>query len=333
MNPAIHDLLTWAQKLEQGKQLAIRFYERYQHCIPHDITHYAFFGMGGSGIAGRIMKLLLDQAGITSCIIASPEVPPCITNQTLCLVSTYSGDTWETIVGLSRLINRTTPCIVMSYDGHALQLAQENNICHVILPKTLAPRYALGTMLGFLLTLFDLMGVLKGNAIVSSWIHHAEKYVPLLAIKEYFDDFLRIMSKHQLLHLWGIQRHTDAIAYRAQTQFNENTKLLAFYGEFPEVCHNLLAALTPGQQPSSCVTLIITHFLSEKLNNALETTEELFKEIGIDLYKPPILGDTYHEQLFAMILWADFASCHLALMRGVDILPVTLIDQLKAKQQ
>jgi hypothetical protein len=79
--------------------------------------------------------------------------------------------------------------------------------------------------------------------------------------------------------------------------------------------------------------MFYSDFLPAHLNFAIDATSELFREKGVILYKPPILGDTWEGQLFHIILWSDFASYFLGIKRGVEIAPVNIISELKAKQQ
>ena len=55
------ELTMWSQKLKDGLQLAHSFYQDHGASLPKHITKIAFVGMGGSGVAGRIMKTFLDR--------------------------------------------------------------------------------------------------------------------------------------------------------------------------------------------------------------------------------------------------------------------------------
>ena len=52
----LDDIRAWPEKLQAGAQLAQDFYNQYQDKLPKNIKKIAFFGMGGSGIAGRVVK-------------------------------------------------------------------------------------------------------------------------------------------------------------------------------------------------------------------------------------------------------------------------------------
>ena len=158
----------------------------------------------------------------------------------------------------------------------------------------------------------------------------ADLHIPKLEDQAYFNEFIEAIKSYEFVHVWGVSGDSAAFAYRAQTQFNENSKIQAVTSAFPECCHNLLLGFTDCKL-KPFIIFFYSDFLSAHLNIAIQSTCEILKEQGVVLYKPPVLGDNWEEQLFYMILWSDFASYYLGQKRGVDIAPVKLIDKLKAK--
>ncbi len=327
------DLGLWPDKLAKGFDLAHNFYNSHGHILDKKIKKIAFVGMGGSGIAGRIVKTFLDkQPNITSFVIDSPDIPAIIDAQTLAIVISYSGNTWETLSALNQLVEKSIPTIILAHGGKAQTIATEKKLPFVHIEEALAPRLALGYFLGFLLGLFDYAKLLDGKNLVHSFCKHTERTIPLFSKQSYFDDFINKASKHAFFHIWGVSSDSQSCAYRAQTQFNENSKIHAASSAFPELCHNLMVGFTQVEK-SPFVLFFHTNYLSDNLKKAIEATSEILKEKGVTLYKPPILGDTFEEQLFNMILWADYASCYLGQVRKAEVLPVKIIDLLKDRHK
>lgn len=333
----LKELALWPQKLKDGLQIAHDFHYAHSAQLPKNFKRIAFFGMGGSGIAGRILKTFLDKkCEIPSFVIDSPEPPKFIDSNTLAIVITYSGNTWETVNALKTLADNFVPTIVLAHSGKAAEIAEEKNLPFILLPESVQPRAALGNFLGILLGLFDLMGIIPGKPIVETFIKHAENYIPKFSDQSYFKDFLDRAGSCDCMHVWGISSDSASFAYRATTQFNENSKIRAVFSDFPECCHNLLVGFTDCNEKSKekpLVMMFCTDFLDADLSIAIQATSEILKEEGAMLYKPPILGDTWEEQLFNIILWSDFASYYLGISRGVEVIPVKLIVRLKEKQR
>jgi glucose/mannose-6-phosphate isomerase len=328
----INELKKWSEKLKDGRDLAHNFYFENKARLPKHIEAVAFFGMGGSGIAGRIAQTFLNKkTGIPSYVIDGPDVPGFLDKKrTLAFAMSYSGNTWETVSALEKLVEKFIPTIVLSHNGRVLEIAESKNIPFALLPDSKTPRSALGTFLGFLFTLFELIGIMPGESILKEFEKYLSEYLPSLEEKSYYKDFLKVAGKKDFFHIWGVSGDSDSCAYRSQTQFNENSKVHAVFSAFPELNHNLLASYVEASD-KPLVLLFSTHFLPLNMSIALSACSEVLKEAGVTLYNPPILGDTWDMQLFNIVVWSDFASYYLSEQREVQVGSVELIDQLKKK--
>jgi glucose/mannose-6-phosphate isomerase len=325
----LEEVTQWSKKLKDGMQLAHDFHYEHGSQLPKNIKKIVFLGMGASGISGRIIKTFLDKKTKTlSFVVDSPELPNCIDSETLVIATSYSGNTWEVVDSVQGLVDKFIPTIILSHGGKLAALAEERNLPFALFPESLTPRSSLGTFLGFLLTLFDLMGILEGKKICDDISKQIDLYIPKFTDETYFKDFLDAAEKYDFFHIWGVSQNSAAFAYRAQTQFNENSKVHAVTSYFPELCHNLINGFESYKE-KPFVVLFSTDFLPPALEAAQETASEVLKELGVNLYKPPVLGDTWESQLFHIILWSDFASCYLGKRRGVNLSDVKVIERLK----
>lgn len=323
----------WSKKLKDGLQLAHSFYEDYGAGLPKQIKKIAFVGMGGSGIAGRIMKTFLDRRqAIPSFIIDSPIVPSYIDSQTLTFVVSYSGQTWETLDVLNELTQKFVPTVVIAHGGKAVEIAEQKDLPFVLLPQSLAPRTGLGHFLGFLAGLFDLLGLMPGATMVNGWSDLAEKYTQSFIEPSFFNNFLSAVNGYDFFHTWGVGGDSAAAAYRATTQFNENSKVQAVFNAFPELAHNLMVGFEHFKA-NPAVIFFHTDFLPAHMTLGIQAICEVLKEKRVVLYKPPVFGDTFESQIFSMILWADFASYHLGKVRDVNVERVGIIEDLKKRQK
>ncbi len=319
----------WTQKLKDGVQLAKDFMNRYETRMPKHIKNIVFVGMGGSGIAGRIVKTFLDRKeGLNTYVVDTCDLPGCIGSDTLAIVISYSGNTWETLEVLSQLSDRFIPTIVLASGGKAAEFAEKKNIPFALVPQSLAPRSALGTFLGFILEFFNTLGILEGARKVDAFCKHADCFIPKFENEQFFKEFLYAVNGYEFFHIWGVSGVTSAVAYRAQTQFNENSKVHAVSSTFPELNHNLINGFEMCKS-TPCVLLYVIDFLPVKIHKAMDATGEILREKGVLLYKPPVLGDTFEEQLFNIVLWSDYASYYLGKVRGAAVEDVKIITKLK----
>ena len=323
----LQELLSWPQKLILGAKLA---QELSQPLTKTSIKNIAFVGMGGSGISGRVIKTILDKkTTINSHIIDSSELPNFIDQSYTAIVVSYSGNTWETVCALKSLIKKQIPTIVLCNGGILLELATQHNLPYALIPNCKAPRAALGYMLGFLCQFFQTCGILEGEKLLEQFNSLLTKHISLLAEEQTHTEFVNLTKNQDFFHIWGIAGDSASVAYRAQTQFNENSKIQALFSSFPELNHNLMVGLTCFQKPP-VILMFGSEFLTSELKASKKSAEQILEGLGVTLYKSPNFGDTWEEQLLMMIVWADFASYYLGKARGVDILSTKVIDQLKA---
>jgi len=328
----LEEVVAWPKKLKDGLDLAHNFHFEHKEALPENIKKIVFVGMGGSGIAGRVVKTFLDKkTKLPSIIVDSPELPNSVDTDSLAFVVSYSGNTWETVSVFKQLLERNIPTIVLAHGGVVAEMAESKNIPLILLPKSKTPRSALGNFLGFILGLLGLIGIMDGKKILDIFNKQLNIYLPKFEDDTaYFNDFLNRADNLEMFHIWGVSGDSAAFAYRAQTQFNENSKVHAVTSYFPELNHNLLTGFTDCKK-KPLILFFSTEFISVKLSESADAVGELLRERGADLYKPPILGDTWEGQLFHIILWSDFASYYLGKARGVDIESTDLIEELKIR--
>lgn len=328
----LEEVTLWSKKLKDGLDIVHNFHFQHSARLPKNIKKIVFVGMGGSGIAGRIVKTFLDKkCSIPSFVVETTELPKFVDTDTLAIVVSYSGNTWETVGVLEELVEKHVPVIALSHGGKVAEIAEEKNIPFILLPDSKTPRSALGTCLSIMLGLFDLMGIIEGKKIVEIFEKQLELYMPKFEEDTaYFNEFLDMVNDCEIFHIWGISGDSAAFAFRAQTQFNENSKVQAVTSYFPELNHNVLVGFTDCAKPP-VVLFLGTEFISTTLCESVEAVSEILKEKGVLLYKPPILGDTWEGQLFHILLWADFASYYLGKARGVNIEAVDIVEELKKR--
>jgi glucose/mannose-6-phosphate isomerase len=321
------ELISWPNKLSQGKQVAITCINHYPSLLKSQ-KRFIFAGMGGSGIAGRILQTFLSKESTSQAIILDgPELPAFVNSQDFAFVVSYSGNTWETLEIAKKLKTQKIPMLILTHGGNLQQMARDHQIPCAILPECSAPRAALGYMLGFLVELLAHYGFISNY--LENWQQSLKKHLPCLSEQNHYSDFLNMVGFDDFFHIWGITGDSSAVAYRAQTQFNENSKVQAVFSSFPELNHNLLVGLTNFKK-APFILLFSTDFISNELNTSQKSILSILKDLGVRLYKTPNFGDTWQEQLFMMIVWADFASYYLGKIRKVDIISTKVIDQLKA---
>lgn len=82
--------------------------------------------MGGSGIAGKFVAEIMKLHGTVPVITSNTyDVPEWIDENTLALVSSYSGNTEETVEAFEKLIEKKAKIITVTSGGTILRKSVE----------------------------------------------------------------------------------------------------------------------------------------------------------------------------------------------------------------
>jgi len=121
-------------------------------------------------------------------------------------------------------------------------------------------------------------------------------------------------------------------ALRWHTQINENSKMMAFTGEVPECNHNHIV----GWMEGSLNTLCRPVFLKARTDNPIvsDIMSITFGALEEGSHRPLMLefdSPSRVQNLLSAIMYGDFVSYYLAMLNGVDPLPVESIGELKRR--
>ena len=120
---------------------------------------------------------------------------------------------------------------------------------------------------------------------------------------------------------------TAPVARRWKTQINENAELPAFFSELPEADHNELCGWAGGELSTVMLEDCDQH---PRERRRFELTAELIESSGAEAVRIETEGETRIARLLWATMLGDLVSLRIAEARGVDPLPVTAIEGLKA---
>jgi glucose/mannose-6-phosphate isomerase len=112
--------------------------------------------------------------------------------------------------------------------------------------------------------------------------------------------------------------------------FNENTKIPAFYNVFPELNHNEMVGFTKNLGPFSFLFLSESEDLVE-IKNRMKLTAKIFGERHLPVDFIEIKGSSPLEKLFYAQIMGNWVSYHLALFYGIDPTPVEMVEEFKKR--
>ena len=127
-----------------------------------EIKNIVLIGMGGSAIGGDLLRsILTDKLLVPFSIVRHYTLPEYVDDETLVLVSSYSGNTEESLSALDDAISRKAMIAGFTTGGMMSEVCTLNEIPWVKLPEGLQPRAALGYSFVPLLIFLERIGLIK----------------------------------------------------------------------------------------------------------------------------------------------------------------------------
>lgn len=278
-------------------------------------------GMGGSGLAGRLLTLMAPAIGLTVPILtwSDYDLPPHPFKNPFLIFVSFSGTTAETIASFAAAPPTALRAVVAA-DGKLRQLAETHRLPLAIFSAgTLQPRQATGV------TLYALLGLLKQvfpNLTVADYRH---RFDPLLQRPQ--GEALAAQLARKIVLIYTSSTNAP-LAYNWKDRLNETGKALAFWNVIPEMCHNEIVPLT--LTPSNLAVLFLTDPHDHPENKKrFQLVEQLLRERSVAIQTLAYSDADIFEKIFQSINLADWTAFFLAREQGVDPADITIIDQLK----
>ncbi len=303
------------------------------------INKVLILGMGGSAIGGDLLRSYLNVVPganhLNIQINRNYDIPNHIDNHTLVIASSYSGDTEETLSGVSQASEKTKNIICVTTGGALSKYAVKHQFPIVKLPSGLQPRAALGYSFFALLGIFMKAGII--NVDVKSEI--SETYTLLdkkSAIYSVIDDTNPAIILAKSLHnkaivLYSASDRTDIVNLRWRGQIHENAKNLAFGSLMPEMNHNEINSFSFPEHVLNEIQILLMRDNDDhpRVKVRFEAVEQLLKSKNINTLTVSGEGNSVLARIFDLIYLGDWVSYYLAMLNNVDPTPIPLILELK----
>ncbi len=289
---------------------------------------YIVCGMGGSNLAPGLIKMRLPEKNIISHRdYGLPSVPEQLKGS-LIILSSYSGNTEETIDSFKTALREELSMAVIATGGKLLALAQENAVPYVQMPDTgIQPRSALGYSLRALLALMDESAILEET----SELAHALDMEELRAQGEALAG--RVSGRVPIIYASTVN---FPIAYNWKIKYNETGKIPSFCNVIPELNHNEMTGFDVAKTTVELSERFYFHFLMDsddhpqvaKRMSVLFDLFEARKLIGEKIF---LSGGSVFEKIFNSLLCADWAAFTTATSYGLDPEQVPMIEEFKQR--
>ncbi len=319
---------------------AINAAQKSEAIFENPSTDIIVLGIGGSAISGELLKSYISSLKLSKevriRIIRGNDVPEDINSNTCVFVSSYSGNTEETLSALDIVSKKTKNLIAITSGGKLEELFVSKKMPILKLPKGMMPRCSLAY------SFFHLLYVLlRQNTIAEKEVVGAVQ--ELLARRNNKDfDFSFLGDDNVAIDIAGKIAGKIPIIYssellyavnlRWRAQIQENANSIAFGNIFPEANHN---EINGWNFPEDLLNKFYVIFLNERQDNltakkSMELAATVLEDERIPILEIDGNGKYLLTRMFDLICISDWVSFYLAIMYDVDPTTIPTITKLKA---
>lgn len=225
-------------KFSEQIEFAINNYKKHGKKIV-DFKNIVISGLGGSGIAGKVIKSYYNnKISIPLETVSDYQLPAFVNKDTLVILCSYSGNTEETLSVYDDAKSKGAYCLVLSTGGKIAEKALDDNFIVYKSETGYQPRVAFGYPITYLFLIFsELLDLNIDNelSIIKNKVKDVDTYVRRA-------NYVRHEFRSSIRNKYVIIASPDmeALAIRFAQQVQENAKLEAFVVVIPEANHNVI---------------------------------------------------------------------------------------------
>lgn len=300
------------------------------------IRHVVLSGMGGSALAGGLIKdWLTSRLPVSFEVYRGYDIPAYDDSYTLFIASSYSGNTEETVASLKKALQRKSQIVVVSSGGVLKEMAEKHELPFIELPAGLQPRMAMFYDLRAIVEIFqvakfvdyDLVAEIEAAAMfldgaIGDWviskatIHNSAKQ-----IAESVVGFPVVIYGSPILNM---------ASYKWKIGFNENAKQVAFSNVLSEMNHNEIEGWAyPAQNKNFVVIELRSALDNERIAKRFDVMNRLVSGQMPYPIEVQAQGETPLEHMLWTIALGDFVTLYTAILNGINPAPVPIMTKLK----
>ena len=338
----LHILSQWPTLFKEAREISLQLKIPQNYKWKEKTTSYStptnilICGMGGSAISGDYLySLLKEDIAIPIMVNRDYTLPSFVSDATLVICVSYSGNTEETISCFKSGLLKSAMIITVSSGGILEKLSKEIGIPHIKIREGIPPRSGLPLIYTALLTILEKLELIKsmGSAIKET-SEILEKLSKEYSIDQKTESNLPKNIAYGLYNTIPIfvgHSFLSPIAYRAKCELNENSKLLAISEVVPEQNHNGIVAWDNPNTSLNDVAVVLFRDKNESASIKVRIDEfkkqvEKKTEKVLEIYPE---GKSKLAKQISSTYLIDLVSIYLGILYEIDPSITPSIDALK----
>lgn len=304
-------------------------------------SNIVVMGMGGSSLGPLIIKYLFeDEMQIPLEVYRDYSLPAYANQNTLVILSSYSGNTEEILEAADESLKRNSKILVITNGGELEKFAHVNNLplykINAQFNPSKQPRMAIGY------ATFGLMGILRNLGIieveestVATLARNLTKTNLLLNPEANQENTAKLLAyrcyeKHVILvssgHLRGATRVFN-------NQINENAKSMTSEHPLPEFNHHYMEGLKfPKSTKDNVIFLLFQSALFHRsVQKRVPLTQQIITTEGLESEIIKATAPTKVEQIFEILQLGSYISYYMGMLNRVNPGPVPNVERFKSE--
>ena len=293
-------------------------------------------GMGGSAIGGDVAKTITqNELTVPFFVNRNYSLPNWVNEKTLVICSSYSGNTEESLSAYEDALKKGAMICGISTGGQLSEKIQSKGYDLITIPGGLQPRAALAYSFVPMLYLLNKIGLISNTLIddLSNSISPLEMRRDTNSIGDTSNPIYKLAKEvyGMIPIIYGITDTTGVVALRWKGQLCENSKMLAYHNEIPELNHNEIVGW--GNNPDLLSELSVIWLRDKNDNKRVRARQDITKSLLDDMdiiqHEVNAEGANNLERLLYLINFGDWLSYWCAILHNTDPSPVEKINKLK----
>ena len=300
-------------------------------------------GMGGSNLGARLIASIFNQELKVPIIISADyDIPGFVDEQTLFILSSYSGSTEETLASYAPAKARGAKCLVITAHGlhnPLLTLAESEALPILAFTPNFnpsnQPRLAVGYSCFALSAVLDKLGIISlDSSALELALKKMRVWGEMLLPDKIDNDAARIaggIKERQIVLVAG--DFLTGNLHTLRNQINENAKNFASYLVLPDLNHHAMEGLDKPDSNHEDIIFIFfdSQLYSDKVQLRSKLTKQVVAKNNIAFADIQLLGATKLEQALEVLQLGAWVTLYLALENEVNPLAIPWVDWFKGE--
>ncbi len=325
---------TYASLTGLSSQCRQAWEETQKISFPQDYKHVqniVLCGMGGSAYAAYFIKSLFsDSLQIPFELVNGYDLPGYVNENTLVLLSSYSGATEEVLSCAEQAIVRNAKIAVVTSGSKLAELAKEHKFpAYLFNPKynpSDQPRLGQGYMI------IGHIGLLAKIGFISLPTGEVMQAISFLESQNTIIEEQAIKVAQKLVEKISVivaAEHLAGNAHALRNQFNETAKTFSTYALIPELNHHLMEGLAHPTDKILRFLFLRSSLYHPTIQKKFDLTKEVITKNGIETVEIEILGDTPFAQMLYALSFGGYLTFYLAILYNQDPSLIPWVDYFK----